>query len=297
MGEDVDAVVTWVDSSCPAWQEARARYAAEERDFRFSPPNAPEAEVDLCLSLLVEHLPWLRYIWLVTMRPQVPACLSRAEFRDKVRVVHHDEIFPCAQGLPTFNCHAIEANLWRIPGLSERFVYFNDDMYVLRALPESVFFNSGRPVAWLSKAPPLRWARLHDTYHEVWHNLRELLPCTRVLHHFPHALTKSALSGAASRFSECWLRMCTERGRSSQDLPFAGAAVNLAVAEGKSVPEKLPKARLRGAIIKASTVEAMVGQGFCFLCVNRQPFDRTQSLCDAVRACFSANVVVRAPNI
>jgi hypothetical protein len=284
MGE-VDAVVTWVDASCPLWQEARARYAADAPAFRFSPPEAPEAEVDLCLSLLVQNLPWLRRVWVVTMRPQKPSCLSRPELRDRVSLVHHDEFFLGAYS-PTFSSHAIEANLWRLPGLAEKFVYLNDDMYVLRPLPERVFFDVGRPVAWLSKSPPWTWAYHEDEYNRAWLNLRDLLPHAKLLHHFPYALTKTNLREAAARFADRWTELCGERVRTVRDIPPVGAAINLGVAEGRGVRERLPKARFRGAVVKPGTVEALVGRDLCFLCVNRQPFDKTRAFCDAVRACF-----------
>ena len=279
-------VVTWVNGLCPVWAEARSRLAPGQPHHRFSPPEAPDAEVDLCLSLIVQNLSWLRRIWLVTMRPQRPSCLSRTELKDRVSVVHHDEFFPCTAGLPTFSSKVIEANLWNIQGLAEKFVYFNDDMYVLRPLPKTAFFRSDRPVAWLSKAPPNEWAHDWSEYKRAWSNLRDLLPNAKLLHHFPYALTKTNLREAAARFSDRWTQLCGERVRTVRDIPPVGAAVNLGVAEGRGVREKLPKALFRGAIVKPGTVEALVGKDLCFLCVNRQPFDKTRAFCDAVRACF-----------
>ena len=43
-------------------------------------------------------------------------------------MVNHDEIFADASHLPSFSSPAIESNLHRIPGLSRRFIYFNDDV-------------------------------------------------------------------------------------------------------------------------------------------------------------------------
>jgi hypothetical protein len=196
--------------------------------------------------------------------------------------VHHDEFFPRTASLPTFNSFAIEAHLWNIQGLAEKFVYCNDDMYVLRPLSETVFFRSDQPVAWLSKAPPREWARDASEYKRAWSNLRDLLPCTKLLHHFPYAVTKTGLREAAARFSE----RCGERVRTVRDIPTVGAAINMGVAEGRGVREKLPKALIRSAMVKPGTVKALVGKDLCFLCVNRQPFDATRTFCDAVRAHF-----------
>ena len=68
----------------------------------------------------------------------------------RVRVVPHEAIFPDITALPTFSSHAIEACLWRIEGLSEHFVYFNDDMFLGRATSKATFFTrDGASVAHL----------------------------------------------------------------------------------------------------------------------------------------------------
>jgi len=283
-------VVTWVDSSCPSWKALRALHAVDQPSYFFPPAECPDIEVDLCLSLLVKNLPWLRCVWLVTMRPQRPRCLERSEFKGKVRVVHHDEIFELAEGLPSFNSHAIEANLWRIPDLAEKFVYLNDDMYVLRHLTESVFFRADTPIAWCSKAPPRSWAERDTAYHRAWSNLQALLPGTRLLHHFPCALTKSSLRITSLRLSDRWSQTCRVCVRSTHDIPPIGATVNLGVAEGRYDRGALPKSLMREAILKPSTVQGLLRRDLCFLCVNRQPFDRTRVFCDALRACFSTMV-------
>ena len=89
-----------------------------------------------CLALLRLHLPWLRRIYVLTRSPQIPDCLAPDEI-----VVHHD-----ALGLgQTFNSHAIEASLHRIPGLSEHFLYCNDDFYVRRPVSRRAFFSTEPP--------------------------------------------------------------------------------------------------------------------------------------------------------
>ena len=47
--------------------------------------------------------------------------------------------------LPTFNSHTIEMNLHRIKGLSEQFVYFNDDMFINKPMKPRDFFVHGKP--------------------------------------------------------------------------------------------------------------------------------------------------------
>ncbi len=81
---------------------------------------------------------WARRIFVVTAG-HTPSCWLTNH--PDVQVIDHSAILP-ADALPTFNSHAIEASLHRIPGLSEHFVYFNDDMLVGRPLRPEVFFTA-----------------------------------------------------------------------------------------------------------------------------------------------------------
>ena len=58
----------------------------------------------------------------------MPSWLNLAHPR--LTVVPHAAIFPNASDLPVFSSPAIEAHLHRIPGLSKRFAYFNDDVFL-----------------------------------------------------------------------------------------------------------------------------------------------------------------------
>jgi hypothetical protein len=74
---------------------------------------------------------------------QVPAAIGRGRAeRDNIRIVDHREIFRgYEQLLPTFNSRAIESMLWRIEGLADRFVYFNDDMMLVGPAEPTDFFS------------------------------------------------------------------------------------------------------------------------------------------------------------
>ena len=57
--------------------------------------------------------------------------LSKASRRDARGDIRESD------ALPTFNSHAIELNLHRIPGLAPAFLYFNDDFFLgQRAFPD-----------------------------------------------------------------------------------------------------------------------------------------------------------------
>lgn len=81
------------------------------------------------LRSLEANAPWIRHIYIVT-NGQVPSWLDTSNPR--VSIVPHDAIFANRSVLPTFSSLAIEFNLHRIPGLSETFLYFNDDVFLGR---------------------------------------------------------------------------------------------------------------------------------------------------------------------
>jgi hypothetical protein len=87
---------------------------------------------------LALYAPWVRKIFIVT-DDQKPEWLVEDE---KVQIVDHTTIFPSGTRLPTFNSHAIETALHRIPGLSEHFIYFNDDVFCTSPVRKIDFFTS-----------------------------------------------------------------------------------------------------------------------------------------------------------
>ncbi len=142
----IDIVVTWVDDTDAEWRALR-----DEHLVRSGADASEVASADRFRNWdllrfwfrgIAEHCPWAGTIHLVTQSPH-PAWLDTDHPR--VRVVRHEEFIP-ADYLPTFNSRTIELNLHRIPGLSERFVSFNDDTFVLRPLPPSHFFRGDLPV-------------------------------------------------------------------------------------------------------------------------------------------------------
>ncbi|MFL6047394.1 MAG: stealth family protein [Propionibacteriaceae bacterium] len=148
-GGPVDVVIAWVDGGDPKHRAKRKRYLADpggdakpERvatdERRFSDND----EIRFCLRSIHNYAPWVRTIWLVT-DDQVPTAIDReAAESEKIRIVDHREIFRgYEQLLPTFNSRAIESMLWRIEGLADRFVYFNDDMLLVGPVEPTDFFS------------------------------------------------------------------------------------------------------------------------------------------------------------
>ena len=77
--------------------------------------------------MIEKHAPWVNHIYLVTNGQNRMVELGYPQ----LKLVTHKEFIP-KEYLPTYNSAAIELNLHRIEGLSENFLYFNDDMYLIR---------------------------------------------------------------------------------------------------------------------------------------------------------------------
>lgn len=127
----IDAVFTWVDGSAPhvrrAFERCLAEYSSDCDKGRQRARVRDNQELRYALRALEAHAPWVRRVHLVT-EGATPLWLDRSH--PDLRLVRHEQIFPDPAHLPTFNSRAIEAHLHRIPGLSRRFLYLNDDVFL-----------------------------------------------------------------------------------------------------------------------------------------------------------------------
>lgn len=149
---EMDAVITWVDGADPAHRAKRtsATNSAPGRlhENAVNPHRWGCAdELGFCLRALANHAPWLRRIWIVTDAQTPDLSGLPAHQRDRIAVVDHRALFRGHETcLPTFNSLAIESVLWRIPGLAEQFIYFNDDVFLTAPLSPTDVFVDGAPV-------------------------------------------------------------------------------------------------------------------------------------------------------
>ncbi len=66
------------------------------------------------------------------------------ENNPKLNLVNHTDYIP-NEYLPVFNSSLIEMYLHKIPDLTEHFVYFNDDFYIINKITPERFFVNGLP--------------------------------------------------------------------------------------------------------------------------------------------------------
>jgi hypothetical protein len=138
----IDIVFSWVDGNAVEYQ--RARMAAQAAVQLGEGDDAPARfrqidELKYALRSVYTFAPWIRTIYIATDSP-TPHWLAD---HPRVRVVRSEEFFADPSVLPTHNSQAVESQLHHIPGLSEHFIYSNDDMFFGRMTDPSMFFSPG----------------------------------------------------------------------------------------------------------------------------------------------------------
>lgn len=133
----IDFVVTWVDGHDRNWLKQYNKFSKDD-DLDVKNARFRDYHIFNYWFRAVENFaPWVNHIFLVTDN-QVPDWLNVNDKR--ITVIDHSEIIS-DEYRPVFNSNAIEMNLYKIPNLSEHFVYFNDDMFLNKKVKPTDFFS------------------------------------------------------------------------------------------------------------------------------------------------------------
>jgi endonuclease/exonuclease/phosphatase family metal-dependent hydrolase len=147
---DVDVVFTWKrQPSDDALLTIASKYCLESHGHKIT-RFRETGTLEYAIHAATQNMQWVRKIYIVT-NDERPCWLGSDN--SNIIIISHKQIWPTLRmgsDLPTFNSIAIETHLHRIPGLSEHFIYLNDDMFVGKPLPKSYFFHSGRPLVSLN---------------------------------------------------------------------------------------------------------------------------------------------------
>lgn len=144
--EKIDAVITWVDGSKPDYQRKLKEYLTDNNTLKRQYFQANE--INLCVASIVKYAPFIRKIFIVTdkQRPNLDS-IKHLVTLDKVEIIDHEEIFRDNKDcLPTFNIRSIDALLFKIKKLSDKFIYFNDDMFLVKETSQEDWFINNKAV-------------------------------------------------------------------------------------------------------------------------------------------------------
>lgn len=242
----IDIVFSWVDGAELEWQRARAQrmasYVVGEGDgheARFRQLD----ELKYALRSVNLFAPWLRNIYIVTDSPR-PAWLAE---HPRVTIVRSEAFFADPSVLPTHNSHAVESQLHNIPGLSEHFLYSNDDMFFGRVVDPELFFTSGGVSRFIEantriglgrastarsgfeNAARVNRALLHDRFGQT---------ITRHLEHAPAPLRVSVLRELEAEFPDDFSRTAASAFRSATDISVTNSLYHYyALLTGRAVTQ------------------------------------------------------------
>jgi hypothetical protein len=136
----IDFIIPWVNGDDPKWKSEFFKYSeldGDKRNVRYRDWD----NLQYWFRGVETFAPWVNKIHFITWG-HYPKWLNI--HHPKLNLVKHSDYIPM-EYLPTFSSRTIELNMHRIKGLAEQFVYFNDDMFLLKPTKPDFFFKNGLP--------------------------------------------------------------------------------------------------------------------------------------------------------
>ena len=138
----IDFVILWVDGSDETWLKEKNKYTNKKIDLENGAKKYRDYDTVRYLFRSIEkYAPFVNNIFFVTYG-HLPKWLNTNN--PKLKIVKHED-FIAKKYLPTFNANTIELNIHKIKGLSDNFVYFNDDIIITNSLSSDDFFKNNLP--------------------------------------------------------------------------------------------------------------------------------------------------------
>ncbi len=252
VGFDIDIVYSWVDGSDPEFRARRAGMLAQVVVGEGDDADARIRQIDelkYALRSVHKNAPWIRRIFIAT-DSRVPHWLADDP---KVTIVRAQDHFSDTSGLPVFNSHAVECQLQHIEGLSEHFLYSNDDMFFARPVRPSMFFTPGgisRFIEADTRIGPGGNNERRSGFENAARVNRALLSkrfghiITRHLEHTPVPLRRSVLLEMEREFGADFARTRASRFRAATDISVTNSLYHYyALLTGRAVPQEAARVR------------------------------------------------------
>ncbi|KAL7721419.1 hypothetical protein QTN25_001835 [Entamoeba marina] len=227
----IDVVWTYVNGSDPKFIEKLEQFGKQIDPQRYRDYGS----LFYSMRSVYKNVKFAKKWFLVVeSESQIPTFLNQSTFRKSdgyhLEIIYHHQIFPHSKDLPNFNSASIESAFHRIPGLSECFIYLNDDFFIHNPVNKSFFVESdGRPKVYLSPmyvptfAPHKLWSR-QLRYTNVILNRFFKTPNKKrkYISHNVYFFKKSILEGMNTEFQKIMDLTRTHRFRKRNDvvIPF-----------------------------------------------------------------------------
>lgn len=173
MNREIDFVLPWVDPSDKDWQDSKNTHSKTSLDHQYRDMNT----LKYVLRSIEENCPWYNKIHIITCG-HTPEWLNTEHAR--INIIKHEDLYFQSSDLPTFSSSSIEMNLPNMKGVSEKFIYLNDDCIILNQLDQSRFFKKGKPVdffshGWIKRGRFFGTIRKIDTWVSSLNNIINLI--------------------------------------------------------------------------------------------------------------------------
>ena len=169
--EKIDAVITWVDGSEPNYKLKLEENLKNKKIIisQYTQAN----EIDFCVASIIKFAPFVRKIFIVTdkQKPKFSGIRHMVSL-EKIEIIDHEEIFrDNLDCMPSFNIRSIDALLFKIKDLSDKFIYFNDDMFLIKETTKEDWFKDNKAILTGS------WAKTYNKQliKTISHKIKNLL--------------------------------------------------------------------------------------------------------------------------
>ncbi len=261
----VDAVIAWVDGSDPAHAAKRAAALARlglsvDTNLNFAAPTrfSDLGEIYWCIASILKYAPFIRRIHIVAddQRPAALDAFCREGIcgPERIDVVDHRSLFRGHEDcLPTFNCRTIESLSWRIDGVAEHVLYFNDDFFLNGPLSAGDLLTDDGKLRLEGKLAPVGWtltkhrlrktlAALRGRRQPTGYKLAQAQAAQLVGHrrylstaHIPHLLRSATLRDYFAAHPERLARQLSHQFRSVEQFSPWALSNELERAAGRAV--------------------------------------------------------------
>ena len=138
--KDIDLVITYLNNNDKKWQRDYKTYSKIEKkkydpfDVRFRDWN----NFKYVLRSIANYMSFIKNLYIVVSdESQIPEYVNT----DTTKIIFHKDIIP-EKYLPTFNSNTIELFIYKIPELSENFLYTNDDIFITNNISANDFYDN-----------------------------------------------------------------------------------------------------------------------------------------------------------
>lgn len=240
---DVDIYLPFVDGDKEVYRTKMLAEAKRQNDYSHETSGLRRinnfGQLRLALRSIEYCAPWVRFVHLIFHREShIPNWLDCDHPGIKIHL--HREYFDSLIKLPTFSSFVIDTQMGRVPGLSDHFVYMEDDQFFCsKSSIEDFFSEHGRPIFhYLESKQGMKgcrkliiyhlqsrsiWPHIYKYSNQIWKNALGIDDYRQLEHindHRPYPFIKSIFELTHRTFPKIYQRSITEPFRRGNVLSF-----------------------------------------------------------------------------